>query len=108
MRKSDPICPAELTLRYIGGRWKSVIWWHLKKDKKRFGELRKAIPKITQNMLTQQLRELERDGIVKRKVFPEVPLRVEYSLTDFGLTLKPVVNAMVRWGIEKDPGRWRT
>ena len=104
MTKLDPICPAELTLQFIGGRWKCVIWWHLRKDLKRFGELRRAIPRITQTMLTQQLKELERDGIVHRKAYAEVPPRVEYSLTKFGKTLKPVVHAMVRWGIEKESG----
>lgn len=90
-------CPAEATLDVIGGRWKVPIVWHLFAGTLRFGELRRALPQITQKMLTQQLRELEADGVVRRKVFPEVPPKVEYSLTERGASLKPVVEAMCRW-----------
>ena len=106
-RKKPHACPAEFTLSFIGGKWKVVIWWHLRKEMKRFGELKRLIPGVTQTMLTQQLRELEKDGIVHRKVYAEVPPRVEYSLTDFGRTLKPVVYPMVVWGLENEKrGPW--
>ncbi|HZN69867.1 MAG TPA: helix-turn-helix domain-containing protein [Tepidisphaeraceae bacterium] len=90
-------CPAETTIDVIGGRWKIPILWHLFTGTKRFSELRRALPDCTQKMLTQQLRELERDGVVRRKVYPEVPPKVEYSLTERGKSLKPVVKAMCVW-----------
>jgi DNA-binding HxlR family transcriptional regulator len=90
-------CPAETTIDVIGGRWKVPILWHLFTGTKRFSELRRALPDCTQKMLTQQLRELERDGVVRRKVYPEVPPKVEYSLTERGMSLKPVVKAMCAW-----------
>ncbi|HEY7544105.1 MAG TPA: winged helix-turn-helix transcriptional regulator [Blastocatellia bacterium] len=83
----------------IGGRWKTPILYHLFQGEKRFSELRRRLKPITQKMLTQQLREMERDGLVHREVFPEVPPRVEYSLTPLGETLRPVIDAMCRWGI---------
>ncbi len=89
----------EAGLELIGGKWKGVILYHLIKTKVlRFGELRKKLPEVTQRMLTKQLRELEKDGVVIRKVFAEVPPRVEYSLSDFGTTLTPVVRALENWG----------
>ena len=91
-------CPAETTLEVIGGRWKVPILWHLLQGTRRFSELSRALDGVTQKMLTQQLRELERDGIVSRKVYPQVPPKVEYSLTADGKTLKPVVEAMCKWG----------
>ena len=91
-------CPAERTLDVIGGRWKVPILWHLFKGTKRFSELRRALPGVTQKMLTQQLRDLERQGVVRRTVYPQVPPKVEYSVTDRGASLKPVVNAMCKWG----------
>jgi DNA-binding HxlR family transcriptional regulator len=81
----------------IGGRWKVPILWHLLGGTLRFSELKRALPQITQKMLTQQLRELERDGVVQRKVYPQVPPKVEYSVTERGASLKPVVEAMCRW-----------
>lgn len=90
-------CPAESTLAVIGGRWKVPIVWHLFGGTRRFSELRRALPRVTQKMLTQQLRELEKDGIVRRKVYAEVPPRVEYSLTHCGESLRPVVDAMCAW-----------
>jgi DNA-binding HxlR family transcriptional regulator len=90
-------CPAESTLDVIGGRWKVPIVWHLSSRTLRFGELRRAMPDVTPKMLTRQLRELEADGVVRRRVFPEVPPKVEYSLTERGRSLKPVVEAMCRW-----------
>ena len=91
-------CPAEATIEVIGGRWKVPIVWHLFAGTRRFGELRKALPGVTQKMLTQQLRELERDGVVERRVYAEVPPRVEYSLTNKGHALLPVIESMRQFG----------
>ncbi|NOX69888.1 MAG: helix-turn-helix transcriptional regulator [Gammaproteobacteria bacterium] len=91
-------CPIEHTMRTIGGKWKIPIVWQLTDGTKRFGELRKLLPNITQKMLTTQLRELEAAGVVHRKVFPVVPPHVEYSLTETGRSLKPIFNAMCKWG----------
>ncbi|WP_074866230.1 winged helix-turn-helix transcriptional regulator [Atopomonas hussainii] len=90
--------PMELTLEVVGGKWKSLLVYHLMEAPLRFSELRRQVPGITEKMLTQQLRELERDGIVSRTVFPEVPPRVEYVATEHGRTLKPVLEAMCHWG----------
>lgn len=94
------ICPAELTLRVIGGKWKPVILWHLSSGTKRFSELKRAIPGVTQRMLSQQLRELEGDGVMLRKVYAQVPPKTEYSLTEFGRTLGPILRLMCKWGTE--------
>ncbi|WP_138494468.1 winged helix-turn-helix transcriptional regulator [Paenibacillus pinistramenti] len=91
-------CPVEYTLDVIGGKWKGVILYHLLDGKKRFNELRRICPTITQRMLTLQLRELERDGIVDRIVYQQVPPKVEYMLTEFGMTLAPIITAMKAWG----------
>jgi DNA-binding HxlR family transcriptional regulator len=92
-------CEKELTLAVIGGKWKLIILWHLGLEgTKRFSELKKRIPHITQKMLTNQLRELEEDKLVGRKVYPEVPPRVEYSLTEYGESLMPVLRMMYDWG----------
>ncbi|GAB2700680.1 winged helix-turn-helix transcriptional regulator [Paenibacillus thermoaerophilus] len=92
-------CEKELTLAVIGGKWKLIILWHLGMEgTKRFSELKKLIPHITQKMLTNQLRELEEDQLVYRKVYPEVPPRVEYSLAPYGESLMPVLKAMYEWG----------
>ena len=91
-------CPVTTTLNVIGGKWKPVILWILHDGKRRFSEIRRMIPGITQKMLTQQLRELEADGILNRRVFPVVPPKVEYSLTQYGQTLAPVLQAMATWG----------
>jgi DNA-binding HxlR family transcriptional regulator len=96
-RNQTGACPAEATIGVIGGRWKVPIVWHLFGGTKRFSELRRAMPDVTQKMLTQQLRELEEDGVVSRKVYAEVPPKVEYSLTPRGQSLGPVVEAMCRW-----------
>jgi DNA-binding HxlR family transcriptional regulator len=93
-------CPAQITLRVIGGKWKLVILWYLWDEIKRFSELKRAIPGITQRMLSQQLRELERDGVVTRKVYAQVPPRVEYGMTEFGRTLEPILKLMCKWGEE--------
>ena len=91
-------CPFTATWRVIGGKWKGLIWWRLSKGLGRFGELQRAIPQITKKMLAQQLRELEGDGIVHREVFTEVPPRVEYSLTDYGRSLTPLIDTICAWG----------
>ena len=93
-------CPVEGTVDVIGGKWKSVIIYHLLDGKKRFNELKKLNTGITQRMLTLQLRELESDGIVNREVYPVVPPKVEYSLTEFGETLEPIVILMRDWGLK--------
>ncbi len=98
MRRRETQCPAEHTLNVIGRRWKIPILWHLSRGTKRFSELKRGVGGITQKMLTQQLREMERDGVVQRRVYPQVPPRVEYSLTTLGRSLRPVVDAMCRWG----------
>lgn len=98
MKARESKCPAELTLAFIGGRWKIPIIFHLLTGQKRFSELLRLIQGVTQKMLTQQLREMERNGLVQRKVFPQVPPKVEYSLTALGQSLLPVVDAMCRWG----------
>ena len=92
-------CEKELTLSIIGGKWKMIILWHLGKEgTKRFSELRALIPDITQRMLTTQLRELEEDGIINRKVYAVVPPKVEYSLTERGVSLIPILDLMYDWG----------
>jgi DNA-binding HxlR family transcriptional regulator len=102
-RKSQQ-CPAERTLDIIGGRWKVLILWQLFDRERRFSELFRAIVGITQKMLTQQLRELEKDGIVHRQVYAQIPPKVEYSLTPLGKTLRPVVDAMCEWGLQQCGG----
>ncbi|AXP47223.1 winged helix-turn-helix transcriptional regulator [Bacillus subtilis] len=91
-------CPVETTLDIIGGKWKGILLYHLIDGKKRFNEFRKLYPKITQRMLTLQLRELEQDGVIHREVYKQVPPKVEYSLTEFGRTLEPVILHMKDWG----------
>ena len=91
-------CAMDITMHYIGGKWKTVVLWYLRKEKKRFSELRRLIPNITEKMLSLQLKDLERDGIVGRKIYPEVPPKVEYFLTDFGKSLIPMLDEIARWG----------
>jgi len=91
-------CPVEATMDAIGGKWKLLIIHHLLEGTKRFNELQKLIPKVTQRMLTSKLRELEQDGIVHRKVYAEVPPKVEYSMTEFGQTVEPMLWVMHDWG----------
>jgi len=93
-------CPLTNAMNVIGGKWKIVILGHLLKKEKRFGELNRAIQGVTQKMLTQQLRELEKDGIVHREIYKEIPPKVEYSLTDFGRSLEPIVNQLWAFGEE--------
>lgn len=94
-------CPIEVTLDVIGGKWKGMILYSLLNASSgvvRFNELRRLMPKVTQRMLTMQLRELERDGVITRTIYPEVPPRVEYALTDFGRSLESVFDMMSVWG----------
>jgi DNA-binding HxlR family transcriptional regulator len=97
-------CPAETTLKAISGRWKLLILRELFQDIKRFGELQRSLVGITQKMLTEQLRELEADGIVHREVYPQIPPKVEYSLTDLGKSLQPIIETMHEWGVNKEDG----
>ena len=92
--------PVELSLDIIGGKWKMPIIWCLRGDTLRYGEIRRSLPKVTHKMLTQQLRELESDEIIKRKVYPEVPPKVEYSLTLLGKSVIPVIDLLSEWGEE--------
>jgi DNA-binding HxlR family transcriptional regulator len=94
-------CPAELALKVINGRWKLLILKELFTGKKRFGELQRAVGGVTQKVLTQQLRELELDGIVDRVVYPEIPPKVEYSLTLLGESLQPLTEMMHDWGVHR-------
>lgn len=98
--KNLPKCPVETTFNLIGDRWKVLIIRDLLNGSKRFGELKKSVEGISQKVLTTNLRSMENDGLVVRKVFPEVPPRVEYTLTDVGYSLAPVLNAMASWGTD--------
>jgi DNA-binding HxlR family transcriptional regulator len=91
-------CDVAQTISLIGGKWKSIILFYLLDETLRFSELQRSIPDITQRMLTLQLRELEADGIVKRTVYKQIPPKVEYSLTELGTTLSPIILAMKQWG----------
>jgi DNA-binding HxlR family transcriptional regulator len=91
-------CPVEATLGVVGGKWKALILFHLRDAVLRFGELRRKIPGVSERMLAQQLRELEEQGVVHREVYREVPPRVEYWLTDYGKTLRPLMGLMCEWG----------
>lgn len=98
MSKNLPLCSVETTLQLIGDKWKVLILRDLMEGKKRFGELRSAIGSVSQKMLTQQLRAMEEDGLITRTVYAEVPPKVEYSLTQLGLKLRIVLDAMSEWG----------
>lgn len=91
-------CTVSVTLEIIGGKWKSLILWHLSFKTLRFSQLQRRMPKVTQKMLTQQLRELEADGLIHREVYAEVPPRVEYSLTELGQSVVPILQQMYQWG----------
>ncbi len=91
-------CPVTTTLSVIGGKWKPIIMFVIREETKRFSQIKKLIPTISQKMLTQQLRELEEDGIINRHVYPVVPPKVEYTLTEYGRTLMPIMDAMAAWG----------
>ena len=98
--KELPACPVETTLTLISSKWKVLIVRDLLAGTKRFGELQRSVGNVSQKVLTAQLREMEEDGLVDRKVYPEVPPRVEYSLTELGRSLEPVLSAMWNWGEE--------
>lgn len=93
-------CPVDATINMIGGKYKSLILWHLISATLRFGELRRLIPQATPKMLTQQLRELEEDNLIARTVYPVVPPKVEYALTDLGKSIRPILSAMYDWGAD--------
>ena len=93
-----PACPVEATLELIGGKWKGIVLYYLLDGRVRFSELKRRVGCVTQRMLTKQLRELEATGLVNRIVYAEVPPRVEYELTDEGKSLKPLLNALKKWG----------
>ncbi|MBP7332614.1 MAG: helix-turn-helix transcriptional regulator [Firmicutes bacterium] len=98
-------CPVESTLNLIGGKYKSLILWHLMNQTLRFSELRNLIPQATPKMLTQQLRELEMDDLLIRTVYPVVPPKVEYSLSSFGRSIRPILEAMYDWGTDYLKGK---
>ena len=98
MSKPIPACPVEMTLQLIGDKWKILILRDLLTGTKRFGELKKSVTGITQKVLTSNLRSMESSGLVTREVFPEVPPRVEYTLTDTGYSLEPILDSMYSWG----------
>ena len=100
MKQELPTCSVEITMELIGNKWKILIIRDLLNGTKRFGELKKACSGISQKVLTHNLRKMEDDGLVKREVFPEVPPRVEYTLTDVGYSLAPVLDAMASWGTD--------
>lgn len=97
-KKELPACPVETTLTMISDKWKVLILRDLLTGTKRFGELKKSLTGVSQKVLTSQLREMEENGLVERKTYPEVPPRVEYSLTPLGRSLKPIMDAMRVWG----------
>jgi DNA-binding HxlR family transcriptional regulator len=92
-------CPAQATLEVLGGKWKGLILFHLRNESKRFNQLKNLIPGVTQRMLAKQLKELESDEIVTRKAYMEIPPKLEYSLTAFGSTLTPILEALHGWGV---------
>lgn len=98
MAKELPACPVEMTLQLIGNKWKVLMLRDLLEGTKRFGELKKSVGSITQKVLTQNLREMEESGLVIRKVYAEVPPRVDYTLTETGYSLKPILDSMIEWG----------
>ena len=90
-------CPVEAMLDIIGGKWKSIILFRVLEETRRFNELRRLLPNLTQRILTNQLRELESDGLITRKIYAEIPPKVEYSITEFGKTLEPVILTLTQW-----------
>lgn len=97
--ENQELCPVDCTIGLIGGKWKVLLLWHLQEaGVLRFAELRRAVQGITEKMLTQQLRELEADGLITRTVYPQVPPKVEYRLTPLGRTLEPVLDTLCAWG----------
>lgn len=98
MTQTEGTIFVQTTLKILGGKWKILILWHLKDKTRRFGELKRLMPEITEKMLIQQLRELEKDEIIHRKVYLEVPPKVEYSFAEYGRTLEPVLQVLCNWG----------
>lgn len=94
----SPGCSVEASISLIDGKWKSIILFHLMDGTMRFGELGRRVPQVTQQVLTTQLRELEQDGLISRHVYPQMPPRVEYSLTELGRSLRPILMALKEWG----------
>lgn len=101
MKKTLPACPVETTMLYISDKWKVLILRDLLTGTKRFSELKKSLAPVTQKMLTQQLRSMEEDGLIHRKVYAVVPPKVEYSLTPLGRSLQPVIESMKAWGLAR-------
>ena len=101
MKKVEISCPITATMNIIGGKWRSVILWYLRERPLRFGELHKLIPKCSLKIFNSDLKDLEKDGIVKREVFAEVPPKVEYSLTEYGKSLLPVIITLREWGVKR-------
>ena len=100
MYEDSKTCPVEITLLLINNKWKIRIIGSLLNGTRRFNEIRRILEDISQKVLTQNLREMEKDGLINRKVYPEIPLKVEYSLTKLGYSLKPILDEMVEWGIK--------
>ncbi|MGD7651871.1 MAG: winged helix-turn-helix transcriptional regulator [Verrucomicrobiales bacterium] len=94
-------CPVEVSMDMLSGKWKCLMLWHLHDGTKRYKELERIVPGVSQKMLSQQLRELERDGLLVKTVYPEVPPRVEYSLTELGESAFPILEMMHRWSVEQ-------
>lgn len=104
LKNNDFSCEKEITLSIISGKWKAVILWHLGfEGPHRFGELQRLFSNLSNRILTKQLRELEQDGIICRKIYSEVPPKVEYRLTELGKTILPVVDALFQWGKQNMP-----
>lgn len=108
MYKELPACPVEITLHLISERWKVLILRDLMDGTKRFGELKKSIGSVSQKVLTSNLRSMEEDGLLTRKIFAEVPPRVEYTLTEMGYSLKPILDVMTDWGVKYKEATLRT
>jgi DNA-binding HxlR family transcriptional regulator len=104
-KKGEIKCPVTGMLQIIGGKWKPVILYCLRSEKRRFGEISARIPDLSRKVLTEQLKELEQDGLITRKQFNEIPPRVEYELTVLGKSLNPILNEMEKWGMEHIIGR---
>lgn len=94
-------CPVEVAMDTLSGKWKCLMLWHLNDGVKRYKELERIVPGVSQKMLSQQLKELERDGLITRKVYPEVPPRVEYALTELGKSAFPILSLMHDWAVER-------
>jgi len=92
-------CPVEVAVDVLSGKWKVLVLWYLQDHKRRFNELQRLLPGVSQKVLSEQLKELERDGIIKRRVYPEIPPKVEYELTNKGAKVKPILNSLFTWGL---------